>query len=152
MSESRELPGSVLFVCAMNAVRSPMAMAILQHLSGSRIAVRSAGVRAGDPDPFLVPVMNEIGIDMSRHRPQTLEDLADQTFDLIVTLTPEAHHQALELNRTLNTEVEYWPTQDPTTVIGHVPRNQVLETYRGVRDQLFDNIKKRFAPDASPVV
>ena len=103
----------------MNAVRSPMAAAILRHLAGRRVYVESAGVKAGGPDPFAIAVMDEIGIDIAGHRPSTLQELHDTSFDLIVTLSPEAHHQALELTRTMAVEVEYWPTFDATMMIGH---------------------------------
>jgi protein-tyrosine-phosphatase len=72
-----DLPAAVLFACTMNAVRSPIAAAILRHLAGRRIYVESAGVREGEPDPFVDTVMDEIGIDVSRHKPRTLSDLND---------------------------------------------------------------------------
>jgi protein-tyrosine-phosphatase len=100
-------PTAVLFACTMNAVRSPMAAAILKHLAGRSISVGSAGIREGEADPFVVAVMNEIGIDVSLHRPRTLRELNDSAFDLIVTLSPEAHQQALELTRTMAVDVEY---------------------------------------------
>src|SRR5438552_16566714 len=103
----------------MNSVRSPIAAAILRHLAGRRLYVESAGVRAGGSDAFAVAAMEEIGIDISRHTPHTLRDLYDTSFDLIVTLSPDAHHQALELTRTMPAEVEYWPTDDATILIGH---------------------------------
>ena len=148
----RGLPGAVLFVCSMNSVRSPMAAAILRHLAGRRLYVESAGVRAGGPDAFAGAVMEEIGIDITRHTPHTLRELYDTTFDLIVTLSPEAHHQALELTRTMAVEVEYWPTFDATMLVGHASREQVLQAYREVRDQLFRRIKQRFALEGGPSV
>ncbi len=148
----RDLPGAVLFVCTMNSVRSPMAAAILRHLAGRRIYVESAGVKAGGPDRFAIVVMDEIGIDIAGHKPGTLEELHDTSFDLIVTLSPEAHHQALELTRTMAVDVEYWPTFDATMMIGHVSREQVLHAYRGVRDQLFRRIKRRFGLAGGPSV
>jgi len=148
----RELPGAVLFACTMNSVRSPMAAAILRHLAGRRLYVESAGVKAGGADPFAVAVMDEIGIDIAGHRPMTLQELHDTSFDLIVTLSPEAHHQALELTRTMAVEVEYWPTFDATMLVGHGSREQVLEAYRGVRDQLFQRIKRRFSFEGGPTV
>ena len=78
-----------------------------------RVYVESAGVRAGGPDAFAIAAMKEIGIDISQHTPRTLRDLHDTSFDLIVTLSPEAHHQALELTRTMAVDVEYWPTFEP---------------------------------------
>jgi protein-tyrosine-phosphatase len=136
----------------MNAVRSPMAAAILRHLAGRRIYAESAGVREGEPDPFVDVVMNEIGIDVSRHTPRTLSKLDDTSFDLIITLSPEAHHQALELTRTMAVEVEYWPTLDPTVMIGTGSRDRVLQAYREVRDGLFQMIKQRFRLQGGPTV
>jgi protein-tyrosine-phosphatase len=104
------------------------------------------------PDPFAATVMDEIGIDVSKHNPQTLSDLHDTSFDLIVTLSPEAHHQALELTRTMAVDVEYWPTLDATMMIGHGSREQVLGYYRGVRDQLFEKIMMRFGFEGGPTV
>jgi protein-tyrosine-phosphatase len=147
-----DLPGAVLFACTMNAVRSPMAAAILRHLAGRRIYIESAGVRAGEPDGFAIAVMAEIGIDMSAHKPRTLAELNDTSFDLIVTLSPEAHHQALEFTRTMAVDVEYWPTIDATVLLGHGSRDQMLQSYRSVRDTLFDKIRHRFGFDGGPSV
>jgi protein-tyrosine-phosphatase len=144
--------GAVLFACTMNAVRSPMAAAILKHLKGQTIYIESAGVREGAPDPFVITVMNEIGIDVSRHCPRTLADLADTSFDLIITLSPEAHHQALELTRTMAVDVEYWATFDPSIMVGSGNRDQVLGSYRQVRDQLFTKIIARFGLTGGPSV
>jgi protein-tyrosine-phosphatase len=146
------LPGAVLFVCTMNSVRSPMAAAILRHLAGRRVYVASAGVRAGGPDAFAAAAMEEIGIDITHHTPHTLRDLYDTSFDLIVTLSPEAHHQALELTRTMAVEVEYWPTFDATGMIGYASREQILQAYRDVRDQLFARVKRRFGLEGGPTV
>jgi len=123
-----------------------MAEALTQKLFPGRIYVRSAGVREGKTDPFVDAVMSEIGIDMSRHQPKTFEDLDESGFDLIVSLAPEAHHKALEMTRTEAVDVEYWPTMDPTLATGS--REQILNEYRAVRDQLMMRIKKRL--DWSP--
>jgi protein-tyrosine-phosphatase len=140
-------PQAVLFACGLNSVRSPMAVALFKHLFGRSAYVGSAGVRKGELDPFAVAAMEEIGLDIARHRPATFEELEDiegLNFDLIVTLAPEAHHKALDLTRTLALEVEYWPTADPTIVEGN--REQRLDAYREVRDQLLARISARFAP------
>ena len=150
--QARTLPKAVLFACTMNTVRSVMAAAILSHLAGQRCYVRSAGVKAGEPDAFVTVVMNEIGIDVSKHSPETLRELHDTSFELIITLSPEAHHQALELTRTMAVEVEYWPTFDVTMMQGQGNRGQVLEHYRAVRDQLFAKIKTRFAFEGGPTL
>lgn len=136
--------GAVLFACAFNAVRSPMAEAIARHFFGRSIYVQSAGARKGDPDPFMVAVLEEIGIDASKHKPRTLDELEEWeglNFDLIITMSPEAHHRALDMTRTHSVEVEYWPTQDPTLVQGS--REQVMDAYRAVRDGLVRRIKER---------
>lgn len=146
---ARERPGAVLFVCRQNVVRSPMAAAIARHLFPQSMYVRSAGVRPGDPDPFTVAVMAEIGIDLSKHRPKALEDLDDMNFDVVVTLAPEAHHKVLDLSRTEALDVEYWPIIDPTATMGS--RSQILDAYRAVRDELEKRIRARFGlPPAEP--
>jgi len=145
MAERALRPQSVLFACGMNAVRSPMAAALAQQMFGKSIYVGSAGVQKGELDPFAVAAMQEIGIDISRHKPATFEDVEDLeglNFDLIVTLSPPAHHKALELTRVHAAEVEYWPTHDPTSVEGS--REQRLEAYRAVRDELLAKIRARF--------
>ncbi len=131
-------------------MRSPMAAAMLRQMLGTSLYVCSAGVRKGELDPFAAAVMGEIGIDINAHRPITFEELDDLeglNFDLIVTLAPEAHHKALELTRTLAAEVEYWPTADPTAIEGS--REQRMNAYRDVRDQLLQRIRARFSPRRS---
>jgi protein-tyrosine-phosphatase len=139
-------PQAVLFACGLNSIRSPIAAGLLSHLAGRSLHVGSAGVRKGELDPFAVAVMGEIGLDISKHKPLTFDELEDWeglNFDLIVTLAPEAHHRALELMRGRATEVEYWPTPDPDAVEGN--REQRLDAYRAVRDQLAARIRTRFA-------
>ena len=143
-----DLPKAVLFACSLNAVRSPMAAAMLRHLAGRRIYVESGGVRPGESDPFAIAVMDEIGIDLSKHAPRALADLYDTSFDLVISLSPEAHHQALEMTRTQAIEAEYWPTMDATAAMGS--REQILGAYREVRDTLFRKIKARFPLPSAP--
>ena len=142
-------PQAVLFACGLNAVRSPMAAALLRQMLGGSLFVGSAGVRKGDLDAFAVAAMDEVGIDIRAHRPMTFEELDDLdglNFDLIVTLSPEAHHKALELTRALAAEVEYWPTPDPTAIEGN--REQRKSAYRSLREQLLERIRARFLPAA----
>ena len=142
-------PQAVLFACGMNSVRSPMALALMKSMF-PKIYAASAGVRKGELDQFAVTAMEEIGRDIAKHKPMTFEELEDWeglNFDLIVTLSPEAHHKALELTRTLAAEVEYWPTSDPTTIEG--TREQRLDAYRQVRDQLTARIRQRFGASAA---
>jgi protein-tyrosine-phosphatase len=135
---------SVLFMCAYNAVRSPMAEALAKHFFGKSVYVQSAGARKGEVDRFALEVLDEVGIDAHKHRPKSVEELEEWeglNFDLIVSLSPEAHHKALDLTRTHAAEVEYWPTPDPTLIQGS--REQVLDAYRAVRDGLMQRIKTR---------
>jgi protein-tyrosine-phosphatase len=142
---ARSAPLAVLFACGLNSVRSPIAAGLLARLFGRAVYVGSAGVRKGELDPFAVAVMAEIDIDISRHRPVTFEELEEWeglNFDLIITLSPEAHHRALELTRASAVDVEYWPTPDPTGLEGS--RAQQLDAYRQLRDQLSARIRERF--------
>ena len=146
MPAAAKRPLAVLFACGLNSVRSPIAAGLFAQMFGRAIYVGSAGARKGELDPFAVAVMAEIGIDISRHKPITfeeLEDLEGLNFDLIITLSPEAHHRALELTRTSSVDVEYWPTADPTGVEGS--REQRLEAYREVRVQLLQHLRQRFS-------
>ena len=144
----QDLPGSVLFCCSLNAIRSPMAEGLLRHLHGHRIFVDSAGVRTDIVDPFAVAVMDEIGIDISQHKSKSFDELEDSSFDLIVSLSPEAQHRAVEMTRTMACEVEYWQTFDPSHVEGS--RDVRLDAYRQVRDSLIRRIKVKF-PTTGPV-
>jgi len=141
------MPSSVLFCCTLNSIRSPMAEGMLKLLHGRRIFVDSVGVRRAPVDPFAVAVAEELGVDLSKHRPKTFDDLEDGSYDLIVSLSPEAQHKAVELTRDMACDVEYWPTFDPSIAEGS--RDQQLDAFREVRDQLMRRIRQRFPPMGS---
>ena len=145
-----DLPGSVLFCCTMNSLRSPMAEAMLKHLHGRQIYVDSAGVRTGPIDEFAVAVMDELGIDITKHKAKSFDDLEDGSFDLIISLSPEAQHRAVEMTRTMAAEVEFWNTFDPSVLEGS--RESRMEAYRQVRDQLMRRILQRFPLPGAPRV
>ena len=132
-------------MCGMNAVRSPMAEILARKAVPASIFIASAGVHAGERDPFVDAVLAEKGLALDERVPRTLNELEDFYFDLIVTLAPEAHHAALELTRSLAVEVEYWPTADPTAAQG--TREQILVAYRDVRDRLAARIAARFGQE-----
>ena len=141
----RDLPGAVLFACNHNRVRSPIAEGLMKLMFGDRVYVDSCGLRPGEddePDPFAIAVMDELGADLSRHRAKTFDDLEDDSFDLVISLTPEAQHRAVELSRHRAIDIEYWPTLDPTLTMGS--RDAVLGAYRETRDALADRIRQRF--------
>lgn len=138
-----EAPRSVLFICGMNVIRSPMAAAITRTLYPHLIYSRSAGIEKGENDPFVKIVMNELGIDISTHDPHTYEELNDGNFDLTITLTPEAKNRVQEMLTTNGSAMEFWPIPDPTLETGQ--REQRLDAYRSVRDTLIERIKARFS-------
>ncbi len=141
-----DLPDAVLFTCNYNRVRSPMAEGLFRRFYGTRAFVDSCGLKpdpAGEGiDPFVVVVMDELGLDVSDHQPKTFAQLEDDSFDIVVSLTPEAQHRAVELSRDRSVEIVYWPTHDPTLMDGS--REARLEAYREVRDTLAEQIKQRF--------
>jgi protein-tyrosine-phosphatase len=147
---SGDLPGSVLFACTHNAIRSPMAEALMKYLHGARVYVDSVGVRPTEVDPFAVAVLDEIGIDLSRHRPKHFDDLEDDYFDLVISLSPEAQHRAVELTRSSSCEIEFWPTMEPSLVEGS--REVRLDAYRALRDDLLARLRRRFPPPGAPVM
>jgi protein-tyrosine-phosphatase len=140
----------VLFCCTQNAIRSPMAEGILKQFLGRQIYVDSVGVRAGELDPFAVAAMDEIGIDLSKHKPKTFDTLEDSSFDLIISLSPEAQHKAVDMTRTMACDVEFWNTFDPSIVEGS--REQRMDAYREVRDRLMERIRDRFPTWGAPKI
>jgi protein-tyrosine-phosphatase len=148
-SASAKPPRSILFLCGQNVIRSPMAELLARRALPASIFVASAGVRAGERDPFVDAVLAETGLSLGVRHPRSLDELEDDYFDLIVTLAPEAHHRALEMTRSMAVDVEYWPTADPATAVG--TRDQILSAYRDVRERLARRIAERFASTASPL-
>ncbi len=144
------LPSSLLFACSENSVRSPMAEALAKRLYGHRVYIDSVGVRATEVDAFAVAALDEIDIDVHRHHAKTFDDVDAASFELIVTLSPEAHHSALEFTRGTATEVEYWPMPDPSAVEGS--RETRLDAYRHTRDQVLARLKARFGVPITPTV
>jgi len=144
------IPASLLFACSENSVRSPIAAALAKRLYGRSSYIDSAGVRASAVDGFAVQALDEIGIDVHHHHAKTFDDVDPSSFDVIVTLSPEAHHQALEFTRGTAAEVEYWPVPDPSVVEGS--RDMRLDAYRRLRDMILIRLKARFGAPAGPSV
>ena len=148
MQVSNGLPSSLLFACSENSVRSPMAEALAKRLYGQAVYVESVGVRARDVDGFVISALDELGIEVHRHHAQTFDDVDPASFELIVTLSPEAHHRALEFTRGTAAEVEYWPLPDPSAVEG--TRETQLDAYRQARDLIMTRLKARFGSPSGP--
>ena len=142
------LPRSVLFCCDHNAVRSPMAEALMKRLHGARVYVQSAGVKHDqEVDPFAVAVCEEIGVKLEAHKSRSFQDLAElgeqmDAYDMIVALSPAARHAASELTRVFAIEVRFWPIMDPTGIGER--REQKLDAYRATRDQIVRKIREEF--------
>ncbi|MCA0399194.1 MAG: hypothetical protein LCH38_00085 [Proteobacteria bacterium] len=130
---------AVLFVCSMNAVRSPMAEALTRMRYGKRIYVDSAGLRKLDRDPFMLAVLREIGVDFEGDEPRNLEEVDCEAFDLVIALSGEAHQRAATLLRATAVELLHWPIEDATQAGG--TRDQRIEAYRRVRDALDARIR-----------
>ncbi|NAZ37122.1 low molecular weight phosphatase family protein [Rubellimicrobium sp. CFH 75288] len=144
------LPGSVLFCCDHNAVRSPMAEAIMKRLYGTRTYVQSAGVRSDQEiDGFAITACKEIGVELSRHRTRSFDQMGGWgddlgSFDLILALSPASHHLALDLGRPHALRVEFWPILDPTGM--GTSREERLGFYRQARDMILRRLVERWGP------
>jgi protein-tyrosine-phosphatase len=141
---------SVLFACTSNAIRSRLAETLARWRTRGKVHIDSCGVTPGELDGFVMAALDEIGLDASEEPPKGFRDLEDTSFDLIVTLSPEAHEAAKEFAEHLAAEVEYWPTVDPSLVEGS--REQRLEAYRRTRDEILQRISARLSGPSAPVV
>lgn len=144
----KDAPTSVLFCCDYNAVRSPMAEGLLKQRVGQSIYVQSAGVKHDlEIDGFSIAVCAELGVELSRHRVRTIDEMVEwgddiSSFDLIVALSPASQRRVLDLTRYYALDVEYWPIIDPTG-LGET-REAKLVSYRQARDQIIGKINNRF--------
>nr|WP_304363860.1 low molecular weight phosphatase family protein [Jiella sp. LLJ827] len=132
-----------MFLCGMNAIRSPIAEALAREILPPTVYIASAGVRSGQRDPFVDSVLAERGLSLGERQPQRYEDLEDSYFDLIVTMAPEAHHAALDATGTSSVEVEFWPMPDPSVVTGS--REQILDAYRDLLGRIEQRLRQRFS-------
>ena len=120
----------------------------MKQLHGHDIYVQSAGVKNDlEIDGFAIAVCAEVGVELSRHRSRSFEEMRAwgddlEGFDLIVALSPASQRMAQELARHAHTPVEYWAVMDPTG-LGE-GRDAKLVSYRGVRDKIMDRLKSRF--------
>lgn len=122
----------------------------MRYLHGKRVYIDSVGLRVQPVDQFAVAALDEIGIDIADHQPKTFEELEDDFFDLVISLSPEAQHRAVELTRTSSCEIEFWPTMDPSIITGN--REMRLDAYRTLRDELLARIQTRFPKPTGPVM
>ena len=137
-----DTPGSVLFACTHNMIRSPMAEAMMKARFPGKVFVDSCGIHPGSMDSFTVQVMAEMDIDVSRHEPKNFNDLQDGYFDLVVCFSEESHAIAKDFVKGKSMELEFWPIYDA----GLTSENQQLrlDAYRMVRDAIADRLGERF--------
>ena len=136
------LPKSVLFVCNMNQIRSPMAEFLMRDLLGDKVFVQSAGLYTGDEDGFMQAIMAERNIDVSSHIPESLDELEDSFVDLVITLTEQAKDGCEDFFRDQAVQLEHWETENPSITLGN--REAVLAAYRKTRKELEKRIRDRF--------
>jgi len=134
---------SVLFVCNINSIRSPMAEAILKVWFDKKILVDSCGIREGRLDYMTVEVMAEDDYDLSNHNSKLFSSLQDTSFDLIIAFTKEAFDEVKSFIKTKDSKIEYLEIFDASQTTGN--RQQRLESYRQVRDLLKEKLKERFS-------
>lgn len=138
----QNLPSSILFLCTQNAVRSPMAAALLKKFTRNNIFIQSAGIATKDIDGFAVSVLKEVDIDISDHVSLSIENVAISSFDLVVCFSEMARNSAEEICRAVATELEFWPVYDPVNQTEK--RTDQLEHYRKLRVQLDELLNKNF--------
>lgn len=125
---------AVLFVCSLNAVRSPMAEALTRARYGRQIYVDSAGLQKSERDPFMLAALRETGIEFEDDQPHVLEEVDYEGFDLIIALSPEAYARAQMALRATAVELIHWPIPDATQATG--TREQRMMAFREVRETL----------------
>ncbi len=145
-----KLPGSILYCCDHNAIRSPMAEGMMKKFYGRQSYVQSAGVKNDQEiDGFAVAVCKEIDVELSAHRSRSFEEMREwgddlSAFDLVIALSPASQRLALELTRLYHLDIEYWPIMDPSGLAEG--REAKLTAYRATRDQLQERMIARFGP------
>ena len=139
------LPSSILFVCYLNSIRSPIAEGTMKRLVGDRVYVQSCGESKGDIDSLMVAVMKEKGVDMSNHQARTLTELQDGSFDVVIAFTESAAAAAQAVFEGRDVEILTWRTPDPTA--GALDVRSMMNNYRAVRDQLEARLKRHFKLD-----
>jgi len=147
---AQDFPQSVLFCCDHNAIRSPIAEALMKHFYGHAAYVQSAGVHNDlEIDGFAIAVCAEIGVELESHRSRSFDEMEEwgddlSGFDLIIALSPASLRRAQELTRHFHVVVDHWQILDPSG-IGHT-REAQLAAYRQTRDMLIERIWGRFGP------
>ena len=137
-------PNSVLFICQMNMVRSPMAEGLLRKLYPEVQTVESCGLSQGEADQLVQSVMSEIGVDIKGHVPQTLNAFENREFDMVVAFTESAFNAAQAFFEKTDSEVLYWPLPNPEE--GSLDVRAIMNNYRAMRDVIKNRLIRHFGP------
>ena len=133
---------NVLFICQLNSVRSPMAEGLLRKRLGNKIFVKSCGLTPDDPNDFMLSIMNEIGIDMSGHKPLAVEDVKGEAFDRIIAFTAAAKAGAEAVLGDNHPEIELWSVPNPGE--GSLDVRALLNNYRAIRSNIDARLAREF--------
>jgi len=127
----------ILFLCTANSCRSQMAEGLINNFLGNKITAFSAGTNATNVNPTAIEVMQEIGIDISKHQSKNLTAFDGQSFDYVITLCGDANETCpLYIGGTKKIHIGF---DDPAKATG--TKEEVLHEFRRVRD----DIKERLA-------
>ena len=126
----------VLFLCTENACRSQMAEGLVNHDLAGQVKAFSAGVRPNRVNPRAIQVMGELGVDISQHRSKSVDDLAGEQFDLVITVCDNAAEQCPMFPG--NTEIMHINFPDPAQTTGS--EEEILTEFRRVRDDLRERL------------
>lgn len=137
-----DMPNSVLFVCYLNSIRSPMAEGLMKKRFGRSLYVQSAGMSSGEIDDLMVAVMAEKGVDLSDHKSRTLAELGDTNYDIAIAFTEDAANAAKAMFEGTDTIVETWLVPDPTA--GSLDVRAMMNNYRAIRDFIDARLARRF--------
>lgn len=129
----------VLFICTHNSVRSQMAEGILRALYPERYEVYSAGTEPLEVNPHAVKVMEEIGINISRHRAKSIQEFKDKLFDYVVTVCDQAKESCPFFP---GRKVIHKGFPDPSQLRGS--ETEILEGFRETRDEIMTWVASAF--------
>lgn len=124
---------NILFMCVANSARSQLAEGLARQMFPDA-EVRSAGSHPGKLNPFAVEVMDEIGIDISKHFSKSYEDLPPKfivSLDYLITLCAE------EICPIMVSKAKklHWPFTDPATKEPNLEAES-LKRFREARDAI----------------
>lgn len=131
----------VLILCTGNSARSQMAEGLLRYDGGSKFEVKSAGVEPSFVRPLAIKAMEEIGIDISRHRSKSIDEFNEREFDYVITVCDNAKEKCPIFPR--KTTHIHWSFDDPADAKGN--EEEQLKVFRRVRDEIREKLREFIA-------